>query len=173
MIKEKTKKRIPTGCGCLIAYLGFAVVFGSIVVLLVTRSMVYERTSFGNEEMEIINQHLGITIKGSTTPVKLRVIRGRDPDYSLWLENIDDPRKFMGDCFEGTYSVFMDISYLKGFGGTDNHYDYDDDLKVDDAYIVYSCELKNDHGYNRYDDYYIAFYKDGESFKAKVYADDK
>jgi len=167
MIKEKTKKRIPTGCGCLIAYLGFAVVFGSIVVLLVTRSMVYERTSFGNEEMEIINQHLGITIKGSTTPVKLRVIRGQDPTYYLWLENIDDPEKFMDNCFEGTYSVYTDIWYLKGIGGTDDYYDYDDDLKVDDAYIVYSCELKND---DTYEGYHIAFYKDENSYKAKLYA---
>ncbi|MBO4865548.1 MAG: hypothetical protein J5582_03105 [Ruminococcus sp.] len=168
MINNKAKKIIRV---CLIVIAVYAAL--SILVYLFMRSMVYERTSFGDEEMEIINQHLGITIKGSTTPVKLRVIRGQDPTYYLWLENIDDPRKFMGDCFEGTYSVYTDIWYLKGISGTDDYYDYDEDLKVDDAYIVYSCELKNDYGYNRYYKYHIAFYKDGDSFKAKVYADDR
>ena len=158
MIKEKTKKRIPTGCGCLIAYLGFAVVFGSIVVLLVTRSMVYERTSFGNEEIEIIRKHMGITIEGG------------DYDYQLWLEDIDDAEKFMENCFDGTYSVVEDLHSLETFGGTKGsnaYYDYEDRI-VSGAYIAYNCELPE--GYNRFDDYYIVFYKDEDSFKAKLYA---
>ncbi|WP_295153299.1 hypothetical protein [uncultured Ruminococcus sp.] len=168
---HKEKKRMNTALGCLLAYLGF-MVFVGIVIVLGMRSMIREHTSFGDEETEIIKKQMGITLDESITPVKLKEVRGRDPDYSLWLKDIDDPESFMENCFEGTYSVFTDISYLKGFGGTDTNYDYDEDLKVDNAYIVYSCELKNDRGYNRYEDYYMVFYKDEDSFKAKIFADD-
>ncbi|SEL39020.1 hypothetical protein [Ruminococcus albus] len=166
MKREKAGDGAVFGWGCLIAILGF-VVFVGIVIVLGMRSMIRVYTSFGDKEMEIINQRLGITIKGSTTPVKLKWIRGRDPDYELWLENIDDPEEFMENCYDGTYSVVENKSDLIEFGEKEisASYDYNSSLTAGSSYIIYNCD--------RYFEYNIAFYKDGESFKAKVYADDR
>ena len=160
MKREKAGEGAVFGWGCLIF-----VVFVGIVIVLGMRSMIRVYTSFGDEEMEIINKYLGITIKGNTTPVKLKWIRGRDPDYELWLENIDDPEEFMENCYDGTYSVVENVDSLRGFGNEGREYDYDNGLSYGSAYIIYNCD--------RYFEYNIAFYKDGDSFKAKVYADDR
>ena len=162
MKREKTGEGAVFGWGCLI----FVVLVG-IVIVLGMRSMIRVYTSFGDEEMEIINQRLGITIKGNTTPVKLKWIRGRDPDYELWLENIDDPEEFMENCYDGTYSVVENKSDLIEFGEKEisASYDYNSSLTAGSSYIIYNCD--------RYSEYNIVFYKDGDSFKAKLYADDR
>ena len=162
MKREKAGDGAVFGWGCLIF-----VVFVGIVIVLGMRSMIRVYTSFGDEEMEIINQRMGITIKGNTTPVKLKWIRGRDPDYELWLENIDDPEEFMENCYDGTYSVVENKSDLIEFGEKEisASYDYNGSLTAGSSYIIYNCD--------RYSEYNIVFYKDGDSFKAKVYADDR
>ncbi|WP_024857404.1 hypothetical protein [Ruminococcus albus] len=166
MNKEKVKNKVVNGC--LIAIIGWSLFF-AIMIAIGTRPKTY--TSFGDEEIEIIRKHMGITIEGSTTPVKLKETHGGgDYDYQLWLEDIDDAEKFMENCFDGTYSVVEDLHSLETFGGTKGsnaYYDYEDRI-VSGAYIAYNCELPE--GYNWFDDYHIVFYKDEDSFKAKLYA---
>ncbi len=171
MIIDISKKDKPKKVkGCLIAFLIAILIYVAlkyIIAILIMRSMIRVYTSFGDEEMEIINHRLGITIKGNTTPVKLKEVRGRDPDYELWLENIDDPEEFMENCYDGTYSVVENKSDLIEFGAEtiSASYDYNSSLTAGSSYIIYNCD--------RYFEYNIAFYKDGDSFKAKIFADDR
>ncbi|SFB85598.1 hypothetical protein SAMN02910406_00670 [Ruminococcus albus] len=164
-ISKEDKPKIKPGC--LIVSLGVWGFFIFIIISIIISTLPKTYTSFGDEEMEIINQRLGITIKGSTTPVKLKWIRGRDPDYELWLENIDDPEEFMENCYNGTYFVVENKSNLIEFGEKkiSSLYDYNSSLTAGSSYIIYNCD--------RYSEYNVVFYKDGDSFKAKVYADDR
>ena len=164
MNKEKVKNKVVNGC--LIAIIGWSLFFA---VMLAISVLPKTHTSFGDKEIEIIRKHMGITIDGNSTPVKLKETHGGgDSFYELWLEDIDDPEKFMENCYDGSYAVIEDKNDLQEFGGGFPYeYNYDDRLLFEDSYIVYTHAYDDGSKPSRYD-YIIAFYKDGDSFKAKV-----
>ena len=110
-----------------------------------------------------------ITIDDSVTPVKMKLDAGPGGHHDeLWLKDIDDPEKFMENCYDGSYAVIEDKSDLQEFGGGFPYeYNYDDRLLFEDSYIAYTRAYDDGSKPSRYD-YIIAFYKDGDSFKAKV-----
>ena len=168
MDNKTTKKRL----GCIIIFAVIAVGLAVMVIFapdvanfLLMKQSFQEYTSFGNKEIKMIRDDMGVTVEGSTTPVKLTVSHAAgDYCYQLWLKDIDDAEKFMEECFDGTYSA-AEITDQYNMGV----YDYED-YKLDSSCASYSCEFVNSKGVKRFDEYYIVFYKEDESFKAKLFA---
>ncbi|SEL39071.1 hypothetical protein SAMN05216469_12510 [Ruminococcus albus] len=140
------------------------VIFCALVYFIIDHATHRTIRFFGDDDIEMIHKRMSITIEGNTTPVKFEETHGAgDYSYYLWLKNIDDPEEFMENCYDGTYSVVDNVNDLKkGFGDEGRDYDYNNDLRLGSAYIAYNCD--------RYIEYNIVFYKDEDSYKAKLYA---
>lgn len=169
--KDKPKKIKP---GCLIVIIVFIIVYISIPLLIIlSHYRIYY--SFGNEEKEIIRKEFNITIDENATPVKMKLLWGHgDHTFELWLKDIDDPERFMENCFNGHYTVIEDKNDLIEFGAEtiSSLYDYNNSLTAGSSYIMYTREYEDGYTPDRYY-YVIAFYKDGDSFKAKVVDEDR
>ena len=171
MIKDISKEDKPKikpgcGCGCLIGIIGFIIAIPLLVILSHYRIDYF----FGDEEIEIIREKFNLTLDGNATPVKMELSWGTgDHNYQLWLKDIDDPEEFMENCYNGSYTVIEDKSDLIEFGEKEisAQYDYNGSLTAGSSYIMYTREYDDGYTPDRYY-YVIAFYKDGDSFKAKV-----
>ncbi|SEL39044.1 hypothetical protein [Ruminococcus albus] len=167
--REKGRNKIVSGC--LITIILFIIA----IPLLIFFSHFRIFYSFGEKEKEIIRDEFNITLDESATPEKMKLSWGHgDHCYELWLKDIDDPEEFMENCYNGSYAVIENKSDLIEFGeeSISALYDYNGSLVADSSYIMYTSEYYA--GYNPYYyGYVIAFYKDGDSFKAKVVDEDR
>ena len=172
MHKEKRRNKKVIGCGCLIIVC-IIVITLFIIPLSLSLPRVYH--SFGDEEKDTIHRMFNITIDDSVTPVKMKLGRGPGGHHDeLWLKDIDDPEKFMENCYDGPYTVIEDKRDLIEFGAEtiSSLYDYNNSLTAGRSYIMYTREYEDGYTPDRYY-YVIAFYKDGDSFKAKVVDEDR
>ncbi|MCR5022271.1 hypothetical protein [Ruminococcus sp.] len=174
MIKDISKEDKPKiKPGCLIVSLGVwgFFIFIIISIIISTRPKTYK--SFGDEEIEIIREKFDITIDDSTTPIRMELSNFHgDHTYELWLENINDPESFMENCYNGSYTVIENKSDLIELGEKEIRaiYDYNGSLVAGSSYIMYTRAYDDGYTPKRYN-YVIVFYKDGDSFKAKVVDD--
>lgn len=146
------------------AFFGIVLLLGNVFTLMLIRSAMREYTDFGEKELSEIGKYLGITVTGDVTPVRMETWQGGgDYGYELWLEDIADPEAFLDECFEGSYTLLKD-----GKAGLEEQLSYSENGTTEGA-TIYECSLTA-KGYNKFDHYYMAFYHDGGSYKAKIYA---
>ena len=129
-----------------------------------------EYTSFGEKEIEIINKQLGITIDGSTTPIKLTVKHALVDyfcEFELLLKDIDDPQKFLENCFDGTWSGAWTLTEVEDPDFEKWRPSSQSNIK---KWTEYNCEIAD--GYKKFDKYTIVIYKyeQGKSYYAKIKA---
>lgn len=164
--RNKVESGDVLGCGCVLIPTIIVVI---VIPLLIFFSRNHYFIFLSEEDKDTIHRMFNITIDDSVTPVKMKLDAGPGGHHDeLWLKDIDDPEKFMENCYDGSYAVIEDKSDLQELGGGFPYeYNYDDRLIFGDSYIAYTRAYDDGSKPSRYD-YIIAFYKDGDSFKAKV-----
>lgn len=168
-MEQDKGRRSPTRGNILsvAAFFAIIILLGSVFTLMLLRYAKQEFTSFGDEERTEIKKHMGITLTDEVRPVRMVSWNGGgDYDYQLWVEDIADPETFIDSCFDGSYTLLDGVS-----AGLEEWLSYSENGTTEGA-TVYECSLTAD-GYNKFDEYYMAFYRDGDSWKAKIYATKK
>jgi hypothetical protein len=168
--RNKVENGDVLGCGCVLIPTIIVII---VIPLLIFFSRNHYFIFLSEKDKDTIHRMFNITIDDSVTPVKMKLIGGPGGHrYELWLKDIDDPEKFMENCYDGSYAVIEDKNSLIEFGekSISALYDYNGSLVADSSYIMYTREYDDGYKPDRYS-FVIAFYKDGDSFKAKVVDD--
>ena len=171
MEQMPSKNRLISGKGIVIAVVIFFTLMICVPVFIMRWTMsqaVREYTVFGKRETEVVKSDMGITLSNQMTARKLTVSHaGGDFSFQIWIEDIEDPEKFMKESFDGTYKETElssnDLQYAV--------LAYDDGGDPSAADKVYDCEYYinvDGKDIKHFDKYRFAFYKSGDTYKLKA-----
>ena len=165
-----SRNRLISGKGIVIAVMIFftLMICGPIFIMRYVMSQaVREYTVFGKRETEIVRNDMGITLSNKMTAKKMTVSHAAgDYCFHLWIEDIEDPEKFMKDSFDGTYKE-MEVENTLEY----QPLAYEDGGDPTTAEVVYDCEYyvkMDDQEVKHFDKYRMAFYKNGDTYKLKA-----